>query len=310
MINRLLPLAALPVMLVGCAKPTPMTVDLQGYVHPNHVITKVQSAKLPKETVHASYGMGNDPAVVKAYQHYVKSGRMQSINREGFKTLAYEANSHPIVACEPLHLCVVQLEKGERINDIAMGDSVNWLVSTALIGEADNGTLQIVIKPKTEGVATDMVVATSRRTYNIGLVSQQGQATRVVNFYYPRETLQAAIAQSHVLASRPIVHEQVTQSTHLAVDHLHFDYDINGTAPWKPQRVFDDGDKTFIEMPPIASRLDLPVLYLQQHGKQHLVNYRYKKPYYIVDSLFETGILVTGHGRLQTKVVIRNRHLA
>ncbi|MES2142123.1 MAG: hypothetical protein V4471_04460 [Pseudomonadota bacterium] len=60
----------------------------------------------------------------------------------------FDAYSRPIVVCTPLHLCVLQLEHGEKINNIDLGDAAHWLVSTSLIGSAENGSYQISVKPK------------------------------------------------------------------------------------------------------------------------------------------------------------------
>ena len=57
--------------------------------------------------------------------------------------------------------------------------------------------------------------------------------------------------------------------------------------------------KTFIEMPPVAAHIDLPVLYLVHHRQMQLVNYRYHRPYYIVDALFDTAYLISGKGSHQ-----------
>ena len=61
--------------------------------------------------------------VIKAYKEFTQKGVAKNINSEGFKTYAYDTYSHPIVACAPLHLCVIQLEHGEKINNIDLGDS-------------------------------------------------------------------------------------------------------------------------------------------------------------------------------------------
>ena len=39
--------------------------------------------------------------------------------------------SQPVVACSPLHLCVVKLQEGETISNVALGDSVRWKVQAA-----------------------------------------------------------------------------------------------------------------------------------------------------------------------------------
>lgn len=286
-------------LLAGCTKDMPVDTMTQ----PNHIVMEREEPKISEHHIAATFGVGDDPAVQKAYEQYVKSGKMPSIHRKGFKTLAYDANSHPILACEPLHLCVIQLEAGENINDITLGDSVNWLVSTSLVGTQQNGTYQITIKPVSLQLATDMVVTTTRRTYNIGLVSEAGKSTHVVNFYYPQETLQRAIQNANQFGAS----EETSDGTSVQASHLNFDYVVEGNASWKPTRIFDDGNKTFIEMPEVARHVDLPILYLEQHNTQQLVNYRYKAPYYIIDSVFQTAVLITGTGRSQDKVVLRNR---
>src|SRR3990167_2106952 len=118
-----------------------------------------------------------------------------------------------------------------------------------------------------------MVVTTTKRTYNVGLVSQGGDSTHVVNFYYPEDTL----AQQLVHAQGLIASSDASSSTVINVNHLNFSYDLEGRASWRPVRIFDDGDKTYIQMPPMAERVDLPVLYIRgSSGELQLVNYRYQ----------------------------------
>lgn len=298
-------LAVLP--LAACS--TQVTYNPDDFINPNKVVVKTKQERLPTPKVAATYGIGNDPKVVEAYQRFTKTGKFPSIDSEGFKTYAYDGHSHPIVACEPLRLCVVQLEQGEQINNIDLGDSAHWLVSTSLIGTEQNGSYQITLKPKAYDISTDMVVTTDKRTYNIGLVSQKGHYTHVVNFYYPEEMLTNAVGKLHRTHHKIARTNPVSNTTIMNVNNVNFDYAIGGSrTAWRPTRVFDDGDKTFIQMPPISERMDLPVLYLKKGRSTQLVNYRYKRPYYIIDGLFDSAYLVTGAGSHQEKVIIKNQH--
>ena len=305
---RLLSLMSL-LPLAACAPKADITYNPQDFINPNKVVLKTQQAKLPTPKVAATFGLGNDPKVVAAYKRFSRSGKFVSVDSEGFKTQAYDGHAHPIVACEPLRLCVVQLERGEHINNIDLGDSAHWLVSTSRIGRPGDGSYQITLKPTLYNIATDMVVTTDKRTYNIGLVSQKGHYTHVLNFYYPEETLSKAVAQLQVAHHQTSHSPVVSDVTQLNVNQINFDYSIKGdTVSWRPTRAFDDGDKTFIQMPPLSQRMDLPVLYLKKGRQTQLVNYRYKKPYYIIDGLFETAYLISGVGRHQAKVIISNQH--
>ena len=53
---------------------------------------------------------------------------------------------------------MVQRESGEKINNIDLGDSINWLISTSLMGDANQGSYQIALKPKETEIATDMII--------------------------------------------------------------------------------------------------------------------------------------------------------
>jgi type IV secretory pathway VirB9-like protein len=41
---------------------------------------------------------------------------------------------------------------------------------------------------------------------------------------------------------------------------LSFDYDVSGSASWKPVRVYNDGRKTIIEMPGTMEQTEAPTL--------------------------------------------------
>lgn len=257
--------------------------------------------------VEATYGYGNDPAVMKAYEQFVKEGVAKTIHTKGFDTFAYDAHFQPIVECAPLHLCTVQLEHGEQINDINIGDSADWLVNTSLIGSPKEGSYQINIKPKLANIATEMVIATNKRTYNIGLVSKKAAKTHVIAFYYPRETLYKSLHMAQTF--HPLLSPTPGNNTVVDVNQLHFNYSLEGDKPsWCPRQVFDDGHKTFIQMPAITEQTDLPVLYINQDNQKQLVNYRYRRPYFVVDGLFEHAYLLTGTGHHQKRVIINNHH--
>ncbi len=297
-------------LLSGCSQPQ-IHYSPDDFVNPNRVVTKTVPTNVPTPKINATYGYGNNLAVIKAYDTFTKTGVAKSIDSKGFKTFAYDAYSHPIVICSPLRLCVVQLERNEKINNIDLGDSAHWILGTSLIGSPQNGSYQVVIKPKMAGTATDMVITTNKRTYNIGLLSQQGDASHVINFYYPQETLSNAVAQFHQKATSPIQQQTVSQGTQINLNHVNFNYKIQGDYPaWRPSRIFDDGNKTFIQMPSVTSRMDLPVLYILKNQHMALVNYRYKDPYYIVDGLFKQAYLISGKGSNQVRVDIDNENFS
>ena len=89
------------------------------------------------------------------------------------------------------------------------------------------------------------------------------------------------------------------------IEDLDFSYRIRGEARWKPVRVFNDGVKTYIEMPDALQQTEAPVLLVVGPGrKEALVNYRIRGNRYIVDQVFDKAHLIAGVGRTQTKVTL------
>jgi type IV secretion system protein VirB9 len=70
--------------------------------------------------------------------------------------------------------------------------------------------------------------------------------------------------------------------------------------------VFDDGTHVYIQMPEAMRVTEAPALLVQTRaGDAALVNYRLRPPYYVVDRLFETAVLILGVGDRQERVTIR-----
>src|SRR5207244_6133741 len=90
---------------------------------------------------------------------------------------------------------------------------------------------------------------------------------------------------------------------------LAYGYEIVGVQglPWRPLRVFDDGQHVYIQMPAALQASEAPALLVQSRGESALVNYRVRLPYYVVDRLFDTAVLIVGVGRHQDRVTIQRK---
>lgn len=87
---------------------------------------------------------------------------------------------------------------------------------------------------------------------------------------------------------------------------MNFNYSIrSGDEHIRPVRVFDDGAKTYIQMPADLQHREAPVLLVVgSDGKGEMTNYRVKDQIYIVDRLFDRANLVLGSGKKAQKVEI------
>lgn len=205
----------------------------------------------------------------------------------------------PSVVCSPLQVCDIELEQGEVVRDVLVGDTVRWKVEPATSGAAGGQSIHLVVKPSEPGLVTSMVVTTSRRTYHFQLKSHQTQYMARVGFEYPEDV-------SEKLAD---INARIEASTipgaGVPAEQLNFSYSVSGNAGWRPTRVYSDGQKTYIQFPRSISGQDAPVLFVISGGQNRIVNYRMKGDMMVVDYHVDRAVLVSGVGWRQEKVTIR-----
>lgn len=228
---------------------------------------------------------------------------------DGSVQLLYGAGRLTVV-CAVLQICDVALQPGEMVTgQPQLGDSVRWEVTPSISGSGANETIHLVIKPKDVGLQTTLMVPTDRRTYYLHLKSTREKHMGQVSFAYPED----AVAKWRALEEHR--RSQVLPKTQEYLGDLNFNYAIDGSAPWKPERVYNDGRKTIIEMPESIGSTEAPaLLVLRQEGpfkKQKVqVNYRLQDNRYIVDAVFDRAILVAGVGMGQQRITITREKVA
>ena len=219
--------------------------------------------------------------------------------------------TQPSIVCAVLQVCDVELQPGEQVNGIHLGDVARWTVEPAVTGQGGNEVQHLIIKPMDTGLETSLIVTTDRRTYHLRLRSHRTEFMPRVAFIYPEEAMakweeiKKTEARNH---SR-----QILPGTGEYLGDLNFDYTIDGAnAAWKPVRVYNDGTKTVIQMPATMSQSEAPILLVVRKDgglftdeESVQVNYRLQGNRYIVDTIFDKAILVAGVGSTQDRVTIR-----
>ncbi len=206
----------------------------------------------------------------------------------------------PTVVCAPLRLCVIELESGERlIGEPHIGDAVRWLIDPATLGNGPLESSLIVVKPKGPGLDTNLLLTTDRRLYYVRLVSTTDEYIARTSFEYP--AAETARWQAHLL-QREQRRKDAAEHSSLAplrtIEDLYFDYRVLGKHPeLRPVRIFDDGEKSYIQMREEVLQRELPVLVVVGEKGPEMVNYRVKGSVYVVDRLFEHAALILGEGK-------------
>lgn len=292
-------------LLAGCATAVPNNTVL---VPGRQVVQPPALVQVPNPSRNFRLVVGNNPALVRAFQQYAKTGRAPNILTDGFIQFAYNAAQQPIIQTTPFQETVISLEPGEHFTNISSGDPDRWSYSVAVSGTGLNQQQNILVKPALPNISTNLVITTDRRLYTVRLVStRNANITRTVSFWYPDEMLQAVNA-----ATQGQWNTTIANVPNINLGQLNFNYRIDSgwfcrPPVWTPLRVFDDGTHTYIQFPAGLASTDMPALFVLDNHNDTLVNYRYKAPYVIVDKIFQQAVLITGVGHAQTRVTLTNR---
>lgn len=222
----------------------------------------------------------------------------------GGKVVYVHGASLPTILAAPMQVCDVELQVGETVHEIVVGDSARWMVDSGSVGSGASAAAHLFIKPVDAGLESSAVITTDRRVYHLRLVSQRSGHTPYVGFLYSESLKQQASWKQAREAKEKEWQSTTVNGKSVDLSALNFNYEVKGKARWKPERVYDDGRQTFIRLPEGSKSGEMPVLLVRKGKQDVLVNYRVKDSAMIVDGLFERIALIIGVGGDQEKVEI------
>lgn len=215
----------------------------------------------------------------------------------------------PTLICTPLQVCAIRLQPGEEVNDVHAGDATRWRITPSMIGSGASAVTAVMVKPTESGLITNLIINTNRRSYTLKLMATRHEWVSYVAFDYPDDQ---ARAWENYRTKQGRADHASTMPSGQNVSNLDFGYQLSGDNPkWKPQRVYSDGVKTYIQFPSEKFADEAPALVIVGKGKslwsgpaEKLVNYRLVGDAYVVDQVIEQAALISGVGSDQTKVTI------
>ena len=187
---------------------------------------------------------------------------------------------------------------------VAAGDTIRWHILPSYMGDAADFTPIVLVKPLMGGLQTSLSIMTDRRDYDIIIQSEDsGDYMPRIGFYYPQDKADAVtIGFPDSIQANTVVHQPV-----INLDQIKHDYQIKGNRhlTWYPLSIFEDGRKVFIRMSDRVTNNELPIfMALDKKGRRQMVNYRYFKPYFVIDQLFDQGELVLGTDNFQQAIYL------
>ncbi len=188
----------------------------------------------------------------------------------------------------------IQFGEGETIENVAIGDSQKWQVTP------NRRANLLFVKPLAERAATNMTVVTNKHTYLFDLIAgpQVRTPLYVLAFTYPKELEPEPEEGTDVAVAGP----QGPNATEVAAAtdpyavtdpaRLNFAWTTRGATGLLPQRIYDDGDATFLSWPPSAV---LPAILVKNaEGVEGPVNFAVRGDTIVVDGVPREIVLRAG----------------
>lgn len=190
----------------------------------------------------------------------------------------------------------IALEPGEALTGagpIAAGDTARWIIGDTTSGSSEEPQVHILVKPARPDIETNLLVTTDRRVYRIELRSVVGSYMPAVAWNYPRPPS----SQRQVVPATPRIPTLAARN---------YRYGLTGdTPPWRPDAVYDDGRRVYVEFPGGIVQGEMPpVFVLGPDGNPQIVNSRVYRNILIVDRIFGAAELRLGSGKHQQTVRI------
>lgn len=201
----------------------------------------------------------------------------------------YEYNPDQVyeVYCQILRTTDIYLEPGEIVIDQPfVSDSERWIIGAGV--NQDKGLIvqHVYIKPKQTGLDATLIINTNQRVYHIVLRSYNTVYMPIVKWSYPlQDVLPMRFVQS--------LDNSLYGSSNMGSDgidprFLSFNYkliyNIFRKPKWMPERVYDDGKKTYLVFNEQVLQKELPGVF---ENKNDVINYRVQGKLVIIDKLIE-----------------------
>jgi type IV secretion system protein VirB9 len=176
------------------------------------------------------------------------------------QTVLYDTNQVVQLQVATGYQLTVEFALDERIENVAVGDSGAWQVTSNKRGD------HLFIKAVQPGVTTNLTVVTDARSYMFDLAPLYGplpDMAYTVRFTYP-PTAVATVADT-----APLVEPGR--------------YKLGGTRAIRPSEIDDDGEKTYIVWP---ADKPLPAVFaIDEKGREMLVDGHMRDGQYVIDSV-------------------------
>ncbi len=250
-----------------------------------------------------------EDAAVSQAREWQKGGKARAVMSSDGKVVFPFGQTMPKLTCSPTRACDVEMQPAEKVKKVVLGDGVNWTWSPAESVEHGVVVQHVIFQPHDSDLESNVIILTDHRTYHMKLFAPKtgGAYINRAAFYYPQELVQDwEEKETTVVAVADKVEAEKVMATPVSIEKIDLNYTVSGSASFKPVNVFNDGERTFMEMPDSLRVSGSPTLLLLDEKNEVMkVNYRREEDpktgviHYVVDKLFTQAELRLGDEKVK-----------
>lgn len=229
------------------------------------------------------------------------SSSMQSPSKWTHGTMYYDFDSDFTyeIYCQPYRVTDIQLEPGEQVIEMPfLSESQVWEIGAGVSRVGGVDTQHFFLKPAYSGLETSFIIITDKRIYHLMLKSFKDVYMTQVKWEYPN-TMPFTLSSETLNNS---VNKLSKETFSVDPTYLSFDYKMTYSVfkkpYWLPQRVYDDGKRTYIVMDETVLHMTSPVLF---NNRNERINYSVNKNLIIINELIEKVTLRVGNEKVTIK---------
>lgn len=212
----------------------------------------------------------------------------------------YDEDSEFEIYCQPYRVTDIWLEPGEQVIEMPfLSEEKVWEIGAGVSRVNGQDTQHFFLKPAYSNLITSFIIITDRRVYHMKLMSFKDYYISQVKFKYPNTM------PFKLVGGSSDVNKLGTDRLKVDPRFLSFDYKMTYSIfkkpYWLPTRVYDDGEKTYIEMNETVLHMASPVL---MNHRNERINYFVDGNLIVINELIEKVTLRIG----KQKVTVKKRN--
>ncbi len=212
----------------------------------------------------------------------------------------YDPDQEFIIFTQPYRVTDLWLEPGEQVIEMPMlSEEKVWEIGAGVSRVNGLDTQHFFLKPAYSGLITSFIIMTDKRVYHLTLKSFKDCYMSQVKFEYPNSL------PFKLSGMNSDVNKMTSEKLKVDPRFLSFDYKMTYSIfkkpYWLPTKVYDDGEKTYIEMNRTVLHMTSPVL---MNHRNERINYWTDDNLIVINELIEKVTLRLG----KQKVTIRKKN--